>query len=93
MGDRRHLGILRLCDGNEELYGTLATMSADQLARVALVIPNYFDGDTILETLESVDESEPVEVIVVDDASPDPTFATSSASTSPRPDQSTHIAG
>lgn len=48
-------------------------MSSNSSPRVALVIPNYFDADTILETLQSVQEPEDVEVIVVDDATPDPT--------------------
>jgi GT2 family glycosyltransferase len=40
--------------------------------RVSVVIPNYWDGDTVRETLESVGGGESVEVIVVDDASPAP---------------------
>lgn len=41
--------------------------------RVAVIIPNYWDGDTIEDTLRSIDEPEPVEVVVIDDATPDPT--------------------
>lgn len=43
--------------------------------RLGLVIPNYQDADLLLQTLESVRELEDVEVIVVDDASPDPEVA------------------
>jgi glycosyltransferase involved in cell wall biosynthesis len=39
--------------------------------RVAVVIPCYKGGDTLRETLGSIDEPEPIEVVVVDDGSPD----------------------
>jgi len=40
--------------------------------RVSVVIPNYWDGDLVLETLRSIQEDEPIEVVVVDDCSPAP---------------------
>lgn len=40
-------------------------------ARVAVVIPCLNDGDLLLETVRSVDEQEPVELVVVDDGSTD----------------------
>lgn len=39
--------------------------------RVAVVIPCLNDGDLLLETVASVDEHEPVELVVVDDGSTD----------------------
>jgi glycosyltransferase involved in cell wall biosynthesis len=41
-------------------------------ARIAVVVPCYNDGATVGETVESVREAEPVEIIVVDDGSTDP---------------------
>ncbi|MDP9293585.1 MAG: glycosyltransferase [Actinomycetota bacterium] len=41
-------------------------------ARVAVVIPCYNDAALVTEAVASVDEPEPVEVVVVDDASTDP---------------------
>ncbi len=40
--------------------------------RVAVIVPCYDDGALIEETLASIDEAEPVELVVVDDASVDP---------------------
>jgi glycosyltransferase involved in cell wall biosynthesis len=40
--------------------------------RVAVVIPCFDDGATLRETVESIDEHEPVELVVVDDGSRDP---------------------
>ena len=39
--------------------------------RVAVVIPCYNDGRFLIETLESVWEQEPCEIVVVDDGSTD----------------------
>jgi glycosyltransferase involved in cell wall biosynthesis len=41
-------------------------------ARIAVVVPCYDDGATLGETVDSVREPEPVEIIVVDDGSRDP---------------------
>jgi glycosyltransferase involved in cell wall biosynthesis len=41
-------------------------------ARIAVIVPFYDDADLIEETVRSIHESEPVEIVVVDDASPDP---------------------
>jgi glycosyltransferase involved in cell wall biosynthesis len=40
--------------------------------RIAVVVPCYDDGATVGETVDSVREVEPVEIIVVDDGSRDP---------------------
>jgi glycosyltransferase involved in cell wall biosynthesis len=40
--------------------------------RVAVIVPCFDDGALIEETLASIDEPEPVELVVVDDASTDP---------------------
>ena len=40
--------------------------------RIAVVIPCFNDGLLLRETLASIDESEPVEIAIVDDASPEP---------------------
>jgi glycosyltransferase involved in cell wall biosynthesis len=45
---------------------------ADQRARVAVVIPCFNAGPLLLEAIASIDEPEPVEVVVVDDSSTDP---------------------
>jgi glycosyltransferase involved in cell wall biosynthesis len=42
-------------------------------ARVAVIIPCYNDGALLPEALGSLQEDEPLEVVVVDDASTDPT--------------------
>jgi glycosyltransferase involved in cell wall biosynthesis len=39
--------------------------------RIAVVVPCYKGGDTLRETLGSIDEPEPIELVVVDDGSPD----------------------
>ena len=44
-------------------------------ARVAVIVPCYNDGATVGETVASIDEAEPVELVVVDDASTDPATA------------------
>ena len=41
-------------------------------ARIAVVVPCYNDGATVGETVDSVREPEPVEIVVVDDGSTDP---------------------
>jgi glycosyltransferase involved in cell wall biosynthesis len=41
-------------------------------ARVAVLIPCHNDGPLLLEALDSIKEDEPVEIVVVDDASSDP---------------------
>ena len=48
-------------------------MSESEAARVAVVIPCYQDGALLTEAVGSVRESEPVELVIIDDASPDPT--------------------
>lgn len=48
-------------------------MSESQAVRVAVVIPCYHDGALLAEAVASVREEEPVELIVIDDASPDRT--------------------
>lgn len=40
--------------------------------RVAVIVPCFNDGKTVRETIESVQESEPVELVLVDDGSDDP---------------------
>ena len=42
-----------------------------QIARVAVIIPCFGDGPLLPETLASVREEEPIEIVVVDDASVD----------------------
>jgi glycosyltransferase involved in cell wall biosynthesis len=41
-------------------------------ARVAVVVPCFNDGATVGETVDSVREDEPVDIVVVDDGSTDP---------------------
>ena len=41
-------------------------------ARIAVIVPCFNDGDLVREALSSIDEDEPVEVVVVDDHSTDP---------------------
>ena len=41
--------------------------------RVTVVVPCYDDGATVGETVDSVREDEPIEIVVVDDGSGDPT--------------------
>jgi glycosyltransferase involved in cell wall biosynthesis len=40
--------------------------------RIAVVVPCYNDGATLRETLDSIDEQEALELVVVDDGSDDP---------------------
>jgi len=40
--------------------------------RIAVVIPCFNDGATLRETLASIDEPEPIELVVVNDGSADP---------------------
>ena len=48
-------------------------MSAEGSApsRVAGIVPTYGDGELAAEAVASIDEDEPVEIVVVDDGSPD----------------------
>jgi glycosyltransferase involved in cell wall biosynthesis len=46
--------------------------NADPEARIAVVVPFYNDADLIGEAVDSIREREPLEIVVVDDASPDP---------------------
>lgn len=39
--------------------------------RVTVIVPCYNDGELVLETLASIGEDEPVEVVLVDDGSPE----------------------
>src|SRR5687768_983763 len=41
------------------------------MARVAVIVPCYGDGELAAEAVASIAEDEPVEIVVVDDASPD----------------------
>jgi glycosyltransferase involved in cell wall biosynthesis len=49
--------------------------AASGLPRVAVIIPCFNDGTLALEAVASVEEDEPVEVVVVDDASTEPETA------------------
>ena len=40
--------------------------------RVAVIVPCFNDGPLLVETVGSIDEQEPVELVVIDDASTDP---------------------
>jgi len=40
--------------------------------RIAVVIPCFNDGETLRETLASIEEAEPIELVVVNDGSDDP---------------------
>jgi glycosyltransferase involved in cell wall biosynthesis len=44
---------------------------AGRLPRVTVIIPCHRDGDFVGDTVRSIDEPEPLEVVVVDDGSPD----------------------
>jgi glycosyltransferase involved in cell wall biosynthesis len=46
--------------------------SAKVAARVAVVIPCFNDGAYVRDALDSIQESEPVEIVIVDDGSSDP---------------------
>jgi glycosyltransferase involved in cell wall biosynthesis len=41
-------------------------------ARIAVIVPCYNDGATVGDTIESIGENEPVEVVIVNDGSTDP---------------------
>lgn len=41
-------------------------------ARIAVIVPCYSDGFHLARTVASVDEAEPVEIVIVDDGSSDP---------------------
>ncbi len=41
-------------------------------ARIAVVIPCYGEGALVVEAVHSIEEDEPVEIVVIDNASPDP---------------------
>ena len=46
-------------------------------ARVAVIVPCFNDGHVVGQAVDSIDEPEPIEIVVVDDASTDPfTLAT-----------------
>lgn len=47
-------------------------MTPQQSPRIAVVVPCYNDGATLIDTVASVDAQEPCELIVVDDGSSDP---------------------
>ena len=66
---RRQAGLRRV-----PLHGRRADAGATGAmgARVAVVVPCFNDGALIREALRSVREDEPVELVVVDDASTDP---------------------
>jgi glycosyltransferase involved in cell wall biosynthesis len=49
-----------------------APMSGTDNARIAVIIPCFDDGQLVNEALGSIQEQEPVEVVVVDDCSRDP---------------------
>src|SRR5215204_7322253 len=41
-------------------------------ARIAVVVPSRDDGQLAIEAVRSIDEREPVEIVVIDDCSTDP---------------------
>jgi glycosyltransferase involved in cell wall biosynthesis len=45
--------------------------SGDNGARIAVIIPCHSDGEFVGDTVRSIDEREPLEIVVVDDGSPD----------------------
>jgi glycosyltransferase involved in cell wall biosynthesis len=53
--------------------GYTGAVSEFHAARMAVIIPCYQDGALLTEAVASVREEEPVELIVIDDASPDRT--------------------
>jgi glycosyltransferase involved in cell wall biosynthesis len=50
----------------------VSTQANDQTARIAVIVPCFNDGDTVGDTIASVREQEPCELVVVDDGSDDP---------------------
>ncbi len=49
-----------------------ATPGSTAPPRVAVIIPCFNDGELVLEAIESINEAEPIELVVVDDTSTDP---------------------
>ena len=47
--------------------------------RVAAIVPCFNYGPLLAETVASLDEQEPIELLVIDDASTDPDTVTSSS--------------
>ncbi len=45
---------------------------SESRVRVAVIVPCYNDGATVGDTIASIDEPEPMEVVIVDDGSSDP---------------------
>jgi glycosyltransferase involved in cell wall biosynthesis len=46
-------------------------MNESPRPRIAVIVPCYNDGETLVETLDSLEEQEPLEIVVVDDGSTD----------------------
>jgi len=46
-------------------------MSQRSEPRIAVIVPCYNDGETLVETLGSLEEQEPLEIVIVDDGSTD----------------------
>ena len=56
-----------------EFKDSMTARNGDRSApRIAVVVPCFNDGEFVRVAVESVDEQEPVELVVVDDASTDP---------------------
>ncbi|HEX4807258.1 MAG TPA: DUF2304 family protein [Conexibacter sp.] len=75
----QEIGILTASggDGGDDHEPPAARSGADPQAspsdpRVAVIIPCYNDGAVVREAIGSIEEREPVEVVVVDDGSDDP---------------------
>jgi glycosyltransferase involved in cell wall biosynthesis len=49
-----------------------AATGSESAVRVTVLVPCYNDGPLMLEAVDSIDEHEPVDVLVVDDCSEDP---------------------
>jgi glycosyltransferase involved in cell wall biosynthesis len=49
----------------------MSPSAGQAVARVTVIVPCYNDGELLLETIDSIDEPETVELIVVDDCSND----------------------
>jgi len=47
-------------------------MASESSPRVTVIVPCYNDGPLMIEAVDSIDEDEPVDVLVVDDCSDDP---------------------
>lgn len=50
----------------------LAGAGGEPIPRIAVLVPCYNDADLVPEALASIQEAEPVEIVVVDDGSTDP---------------------